>query len=139
MFRKLVKALIPRELFRTIEPAGHLLEAIFWQVVLGFPAQGLKIIGVTGTDGKTTTCTLIYTMMNESGRKTGLMTTIGYGVPEDWHENFVHMTTMPTKAMLLRIKELRKHGIKWLVLETTSHALAQNRVWGVPYTMAVMT
>jgi UDP-N-acetylmuramoyl-L-alanyl-D-glutamate--2,6-diaminopimelate ligase len=139
MFRKLVKAIIPKDLFRAIEPTGHLLESVMWQVVMGFPARGLKVIGVTGTDGKTTTSTLIYTMMNDAGKKTGLMTTIGYGTPEHWRENYVHMTTLPTRAMLQRIKELKAEGIEWLVLETTSHALAQNRVWGIPYSVAAWT
>ncbi|MBW4061213.1 UDP-N-acetylmuramyl-tripeptide synthetase [Candidatus Saccharibacteria bacterium] len=139
MFRKGVKRLIPAQLFRTIEPFGHLLEAMMWNVVEGFPARGLKVIGVTGTDGKTTTATMIYTLLNDAGMKTGLMTTIGYGVPENWHDNKVHMTTMATRPMLKRIKELRAEGIEWLVLETTSHALAQYRVWGIPYSLAVMT
>ncbi|GAC1371897.1 MAG: UDP-N-acetylmuramoyl-L-alanyl-D-glutamate--2,6-diaminopimelate ligase [Candidatus Saccharimonadales bacterium] len=139
MFRKLVKAIIPKQLFREIEPLGHLAEAVLWQIVEGFPARGLKVIGVTGTDGKTTTSTMIYTMLNDAGIKTGLMTTIGYGTPEHWEENFVHMTTMPSHAMLKRIKELRREGIEWLVLETTSHALAQHRVWGIPYSLAVLT
>lgn len=139
MFRKLVKSLIPKELFKTIEPYGHLAESVLWQVVMGFPARGMKVIGVTGTDGKTTTSTMIYTMLNTAGIKTGLMTTIGYGTPQHWHDNQVHMTTMPTRAMLGRIKQLRAEGIEWLVLETTSHALAQNRVWGIPYNLAVMT
>ena len=110
-----------------------------WQAVMKFPAKGMKIIGVTGTDGKTTTSTMIYAMLNNAGIKTGLMTTIGYGTPEHWRDNHVHMTTLPTKAMLERIRELRAEGIEWLVLETTSHALAQNRVWGIPYSLAVMT
>jgi len=139
MFRKFVKALIPRQLFREIEPFGHLLEAVMWQVLMGFPAKGLKVIGVTGTDGKTTTSTMIYTMLNEADIKTGLMTTIGYGTPELWRDNKVHMTTMPTRAMLQRIWQLRREGIEWLVLETTSHALAQNRVWGIDYSLAVFT
>src|ERR1700712_1055668 len=118
MFRKLVKSLIPTGLFRTIEPYGHLLEAIMWNVVEGFSAHGMKVIGVTGTDGKTTTSTMIYTLLNDSGIKTGLMTANGYGVPENWHDNHVHMTTMANRPMLKRIKELRAEGIEWLVLET---------------------
>jgi len=139
MFRKIVKRLIPGNFFATIEPFGHMLEAILWNMVEGFPARRMKVIGVTGTDGKTTTSTLIYTMLNDAGIKTGLMTTIGYGTPDNWHDNHVHMTTMPTRPMLKRIKELKRAGIQWLVLETTSHALAQNRIWGVPYSVAVMT
>ena len=139
MLRKIVKSLIPRKLFRAIEPYGHLAESILWNVAEGFPTRGLKVIGVTGTDGKTTTSTMIYTMMNEAGVKTGLMTTIGYGTPGNWRNNMVHMTTMPTRAMLKRIKQLKAEGAEWLILETTSHALAQHRVWGVRYSVAVMT
>jgi UDP-N-acetylmuramoyl-L-alanyl-D-glutamate--2,6-diaminopimelate ligase len=139
MFRKLVKKLIPVALFRTIEPTGHLLESVMWQVLLGFPARGLKIIGVTGTNGKTTTCYMIHEMLHSAGYKVGLMTTVGYGAGMDIHPQMTHMTTMPTHAMLKRIKHLREEGIDWLILETTSHALAQNRVWGIPYSVAVMT
>jgi UDP-N-acetylmuramoyl-L-alanyl-D-glutamate--2,6-diaminopimelate ligase len=139
MLRKLVKAIIPAGVFRAIEPTGHLLESVLWNIVEGFPARGMKVIGVTGTDGKTTTCSLIYTMLNDAGVRTGLMSTIGYGTPDHWRDNQVHMTTMQTRAMLKRIKELKADNIEWLVLETTSHALAQNRVWGIPYSVAVMT
>ncbi len=139
MFRKLVKALIPGALFRRIEPTGHLLEAVMWQVVMGFPARGLKVIGVTGTNGKTSTSYLIHQMLVGSGYKVGLMTTVGYGVGDDVKPQMTHMTTASSRTLLKRIKEMRKEGIEWLVLETTSHALAQNRVWGIPYSIAVMT
>jgi UDP-N-acetylmuramoyl-L-alanyl-D-glutamate--2,6-diaminopimelate ligase len=139
MFRKIVKKIIPRGLFRAIEPTGHLLEAVLWQILLGFPARGLKVIGVTGTNGKTTTCYMAHQMMHDAGLKVGLMTTVGYGAGMDIHPQMTHMTTMPTRGMLRRIKQLRQEGIEWLILETTSHALAQNRVWGVPYSIGVMT
>ncbi len=53
--RRIVKALIPRQLFMLVEPYGHLLEAFLIHAINGFPARGLKVIGVTGTNGKTTT------------------------------------------------------------------------------------
>jgi UDP-N-acetylmuramoyl-L-alanyl-D-glutamate--2,6-diaminopimelate ligase len=139
VFRKLVKALIPSGVFRVIEPTGHLLEAVMWQVVLGWPARGLKVVGVTGTNGKTTTSFMIHTMLVKAGYKVGLMTTIAYGVGADIKPQMTHMTTAGTRVLLKRIKEMRAAGIEWLVLETTSHALAQNRVWGIPYSVAVMT
>jgi UDP-N-acetylmuramoyl-L-alanyl-D-glutamate--2,6-diaminopimelate ligase len=139
MLRKLVKAIIPAGVFRSVEPTGHLLESILWNIVEGFPARGMNVIGVTGTDGKTTTSSMIYTMLNDAGVRTGLMSTIGYGTPDHWRDNQVHMTTMQTRPMLKRIKELKADNIEWLVLETTSHALAQNRVWGIPYSIGVVT
>lgn len=139
MLRKVIKAFIPRRLFQAIEPWGHLFEAIFFNVINGFPARGLKVIGVTGTNGKTTTSFLIHRMLHEAGYKTGLMTTVAYGAGDDIVPQVEHMTSVPVPVLMRRLKELRGQGIEWLVLETTSHALAQNRVWGVPYSVAVMT
>ncbi len=139
MFRRVVKSLIPRQLFRQIEPYGHLLETVAANIYYGFPARGLKVIGVTGTDGKTSTTTLIWTTLKEAGYNVGYMTTIGYGTPKWQHHNHVHMTSMQAFPLMQRIKQMRADGIEWLVLETTSHALAQHRVWGVPFSVAVMT
>ena len=137
--RALIKKLIPRTLFATIEPYGHLVEAVLANIRYGFPSRDLKIIGVTGTDGKTTTATLIHAMMAESGYKVGLMTTVSYGTRENMRQNMVHMTTVSAFALQKRIAQLKREGIEWLVLETTSHALAQHRVWGIPYSVAAMT
>ncbi len=139
MFRRAVKSLIPRKLFKRAEPYGHLIETVLANLRYGFPARGLNVIGVTGTDGKTTTTTLTWTMLNASGYKAGYMTTIGYGTHGWQRVNHVHMTSMQAFPLMKRIREMRRAGIEWLVLETTSHALAQNRVWGVPYSVAVMT
>ena len=137
--RTLVKKLIPRELFKKVEPYGHLSEAVLLNAVHGFPARGLKVIGVTGTNGKTSTSFLIHRMLHEAGYKVGLMTTVAYGAGDDIRPQVEHMTTASVPQLLKRIKELKGQGIEWLVLETTSHALAQHRVWGVPYSVAVMT
>jgi len=137
--RTAVKKLVPRSLFRVIEPWGHLTEAIILNIVHGFPARGLKVIGVTGTNGKTTTSFLIHKMLTEAGYNVGLMTTVAYGVGDDIKPQIQHMTTVPVPVLLKRIKEMKAAGIDYLVLETTSHALAQHRVWGVPYSVAVMT
>ncbi len=137
--RKVVKALIPMSLFKLIEPYGHLAEAFIMQCINGFPARGIKVIGVTGTNGKTSTCFLIHRMLHEAGYKVGLMTTVGYGVGEDIKPQIHHMTTASSGLLLKRIKTLRAQGMEYLVLETTSHGLAQHRVWGIPFDIAVMT
>lgn len=137
--RAVVKKFIPNRLFRFIEPYGHLLEAILFNVINGFPARKLKVIGVTGTNGKTTTSFLIHRMLHEAGYKVGLMTTVGYGVGNDIKPQIHHMTNVPVPELMKRLKWMKSEGIEWLVLETTSQALAQNRIWGVPYSIAVMT
>lgn len=138
-FRKVVKKFIPTGLFVAIEPYGHLAEAVVWNVLNGFPARGLKVIGVTGTNGKTTTSFLIHRMLHEAGYKVGLMSTVGYGVGDDIKPQMHHMTNVSVPEMMQRLKFMRRQKVDWLVLETTSHALAQHRVFGVPYSVAVMT
>lgn len=137
--RKLVKKVIPQQLFKTVEPYGHLGEAVFFNAINGFPGRGLKVIGVTGTNGKTTTAFLIHRMLHEAGYKVGVNTTVGWGVGDDIKPQLHHMTNVAVPELMDRLKYFKKQGVEWLVLETTSHALAQNRVWGVPYSVAVLT
>lgn len=137
--RKIAKAVVPTKLFKAVVPVFHLLEAIFYNVINGFPARDIKVIGVTGTNGKTSTVFMIHKMLVESGVNTGLMSTVAYGVNNDIKPQMEHMTTVPTPLLLKRIKAMKAQGMEWLVLETTSHALAQHRVWGVPYSIAVLT
>ncbi len=137
--RTIVKKLIPTNVFKKIEPYGHLGEAMLLNVKNKFPAKELKVIGVTGTNGKTTTCFLIHRMLHEAGYKVGMMTTVAYGAGLDIKPQMTHMTTSSVPVLLERIKAMKAQGIEWLVLETTSHALAQHRVWGIPYSVVVMT
>ena len=137
--RKTVKKVIPHGAFKAVEPYGHLAEAMLLTVKNGFPAKGLKVIGVTGTNGKTTTAFMIYKMLYEAGYNVGLMTTVAYGVGDDIKPQIAHMTTVSVPLLHKRLKSMKAAGAEWIVLETTSHALAQHRVWGVPYSIAVMT
>jgi UDP-N-acetylmuramoyl-L-alanyl-D-glutamate--2,6-diaminopimelate ligase len=137
--RKIVKAVIPTGLFRAVEPYGHLGEAVLINTINGFPSRGFKVIGVTGTNGKTTTSFMIHRMLTQAGYKVGLMSTVAYGAGDDIRPQMHHMTNVSVPEMMKRLKWMKGQGVEWLVLETTSHALAQHRVWGVPYSVAVMT
>lgn len=137
--RRIVKKLIPKKLFKQIEPLGHLGEAVVFNTINGFPAHGLKVIGVTGTNGKTTTAFMIHRMLHEAGYKVGLMTTVAYGAGNNIKPQIHHMTNVPVPELMRRLKWMKAQGVEWLVLETTSHALAQHRTWGIPYSVAVMT
>lgn len=116
----------------------HYLKGVVAGVVYGFPARGMKVVAVTGTNGKTTTCFMIWKMLLEAGIKTGIATTIGYGVKEVKRQK-EHMTTVSPFELNRRIKEMKKEGAKVLVLEVTSHALVQKRTMFIPFNIGVMT
>jgi len=104
-----------------------------------YPASSMKVIGVTGTNGKTTTCFMIHSMLTEAGFKTGLMTTVAHGVGRDLKPQISHMTTVSAGLLNQRIAAMRDAGAEYLVLEVTSHALAQYRVFGIPFDVVVFT
>ena len=137
--RTVVKKIIPKQLFKKIEPIGHLFEAVLMNILYGFPAKKMRIIGVTGTNGKTTTSFMIHRLLHESGVKVGLLTTVAHGIGDDIILQKVHMTTVQSGVLNRRLKEFATAGVEWVVVETSSHALAQNRVWGLPYEISVMT
>jgi UDP-N-acetylmuramoyl-L-alanyl-D-glutamate--2,6-diaminopimelate ligase len=139
--RKIVKKVIPAGLFSAVEPYGHLMEAVLENIAFGFPARKLKVIGVTGTAGKTTTSTLITHMLRESGYRVGMITTVAidYGDGRGAQHNTTRMTSLGSLQLLRTIKKMRASKVEWLVLETTSHALAQHRVWGMPYSIVAFT
>ncbi len=116
----------------------HLVQTELSGIKNRWPAKKLRVIGVTGTNGKTTTCFMIWKMLNQAGRKTGLITTVAWGVDEI-HKQVEHMTTPKVSTLNKRIKEIKKAGAEFLVLEITSHALAQYRTLGIPVEIAVMT
>jgi UDP-N-acetylmuramoyl-L-alanyl-D-glutamate--2,6-diaminopimelate ligase len=139
--RSFVKKIVPNAVFKVIEPTGHMLEAMLEQTIAGFPMKGVNVIGVTGTDGKTTTSTLITQMLRNSGKKVAMMTTISLdlGDGSGVQANKSRLTTMGSKKLIENLKKVKDANVDWLVLEVTSHALAQNRVWGIPFSVAVMT
>lgn len=116
----------------------HYAQAVVASVKNGFPGKKLRVIAVTGTNGKTTTCFMIWNMLKEAGFKTGLMTTVAYGT-DKLKPELGHMTTVDALTLNSRIKTIADEGAEFLVLEVTSHALAEFRTLGIPIEIAVFT
>lgn len=108
-------------------------------VYYGFPGRKLTVIGVTGTDGKTTTTSLIYHILKSSGRKAAMITSVGAYIRDKVYDIGFHVTTPSPFGLQKYIKSAVDCGIEYLVLETTSHALDQFRVWGIDYKVGVLT
>ncbi len=124
--------------YNSLVKPWHYLQAVRAGMKNGWPAKKIKVIAVTGTNGKTSTCFFIWKMLNEAGHRTGVMTTIGWGV-EEIEPQIEHMTTESVGILNERMRKIQETGAEYLVLETTSHALSQSRILGVPIEIAVFT
>ena len=137
--KKFAKRILPTSVLSAVVPYYHLMQAIVASLRYGRPARDMRVIGITGTNGKTTTSFMVHRMLVEAGLDTALMSTVAYGVNNDIDPQIEHMTTVSAPLLNQRLASMREQGARWLVLETTSHALAQHRVWGIPYEIAVLT
>ena len=105
----------------------------------GYPSRQLVVIGVTGTDGKTTTCTLIHSILKAAGLAVGLISTVGAVIGDEERPTGLHVTTPPAHDVQMYLARMVHAGLTHVVLEATSHGLAQGRVNGVDFDIAVLT
>jgi UDP-N-acetylmuramoyl-L-alanyl-D-glutamate--2,6-diaminopimelate ligase len=103
----------------------------------GHPANALQLVAVTGTNGKTTTASLVDSIINASGAKTGLFGTIAYHTPLG---DYPAPNTTPESVDLQGfLAEIRDAGGRYAVLEASSHSLAMDRLWGCQFAAAIFT
>ena len=107
--------------------------------MFGYPGRKLKIIGVTGTNGKTTTCNMIARILETANYRVGMATTINFKIGKEEWVNTSKMTTVSPFALQKFLADCLKAGCHWVIVETTSHAIAQYRNYGIDYQIAVMT
>lgn len=105
----------------------------------GHADERLGLIGVTGTDGKTTTSSLIAAILDFVGINTGFVTTASRRVGDIDQINEIHQTTPSSLELQSLMSDMANHGKKWAILETTSHGLAQKRVEGFAFNRAIYT
>lgn len=117
----------------------HRVMAIIAAVYFGFPGHRLTVIAVTGTKGKTTTCNMIAGVLQYCGYKTGMMTSINFQVGEKRWSNKLKQSTLSPFSLQRMLREMVREGCSHVVIEVTSHALAQSRIFGVSPDIAVMT
>lgn len=121
-----------KNVFHFILVAGA---ALFYR----FPARKIKIIGVTGTDGKTTTVHLIYHLLKSSGRKVSMLSTIKAVIGKKSFDTGFHVTTPYRGGVQKYLRQAVDSGSKYMVLEVTSHALDQHRVSFCNFLIGVLT
>ncbi len=117
----------------------HLCRGVLAACVNQFPTRQMIVIGITGTNGKTTTANLLAEILAAAGHRVGLSTTINFWIGDTKIINHTKMTTDNPFALQRRLRAMRQAGCRYAVIETASHALAQHRTWGIDYDMAIFT
>ena len=105
----------------------------------GFPSRHLALIGVTGTDGKTTTTNLLYAILRAAGRETGMISTVNARIGALNLDTGLHTTTPHPADVQRYLADMVAAGATHAVLETTSEGLAQQRLAGCDFDVAVVT
>jgi UDP-N-acetylmuramoyl-L-alanyl-D-glutamate--2,6-diaminopimelate ligase len=113
--------------------------ALFSSAFFGHPTRSMVVIGVTGTDGKTTTTTMIQQMLSSAGRHAGSMSTVDIRLGDEVSLNESRQTTPEALEIQEQLARMRDSGIQDAVIETSSHGLALQRVAGCDYDIAVFT
>jgi len=126
-------------MYQKIKNIFHLLNAITAACWYQFPGKKLTVIGVTGTSGKTTTAHMLYEVLKASRVKVSLISTISAIINEKSIDTGFHVTTPSPWTLQKLIRDAQKGGSQYLILEVTSHALDQYRVWGTSIDIAIIT
>ena len=126
-------------MWQKVKNIYHLLRAFTACIYFGFPSKKLTVIGVTGTDGKTTTSHMIYEILKSANKKVSLISSIHAQIGEKTYDTGFHVTTPDPVALQKFLKKVVDSHSEFLVLEVTSHGLDQNRIFGVDFDFAVLT
>lgn len=117
----------------------HYFVARFYCIKYKNPSKKLNIIGVTGSDGKTTTANIIYNILKSSGFKVGVISTLSVKTQKKEFPLDFHVTNPAPKDLQKILSLMVEEGLDYVILETTSHGLDQHRIAGVKYKFAVYT
>lgn len=136
--------LMLKQLLYRLKKVNHFFKTLLFSalpatIYYRFPAQQLKIIAITGTDGKTTSSTMAYHVLHEAGKKVALISTVAAYIGDEAIDTGFHVTTPEPWSLQKLLRKIADQGYEYVVLETTSHGIYQYRTWGVKPTIAALT
>lgn len=134
-----VRSRLPAEAVHVLEEAYRRGRVKLISARYGNPAKGLRVIAVTGTNGKTTTINYINEILKEAGMKTAMFSTALIEIAGKTEINDLNVTVATTQRMQQFFRDAKRAQVDFVVLEITSHALDQHKLASVPIEVAVMT
>lgn len=126
-------------MWQKIKNYYHLFVALLANIRYGFASKRLIVIGVSGTDGKTTTVNMIHQILKKAGKKVSMISSINAVIAGKSYDIGFHVSS-PDPFVVQKFARLAaSNGDKFLVLEVTSHGLDQYRFWGIKFDVGVVT
>jgi UDP-N-acetylmuramoyl-L-alanyl-D-glutamate--2,6-diaminopimelate ligase len=130
-----IKKILPKSLISIY----HFILAFLGALIYGFPSKKITLIGVTGTNGKTTTTEMIAEIFEKAGKKIALLNSIRFKIGEKEEINKLRMT-MPGRFFIQRfLKKAKKEGCEYAIIEVTSEGIKQHRHRFLDFKVAVFT
>lgn len=126
-------------MWQNLKNVYHLFIAILANIYYGFPSEKLTVIGVCGTDGKTTTVNMIYHILKSVNKKVSMVSTINAVIAGEAYDTGFHVSSPDPFTVQKFARKAADYGDEFLVLEVTSHALDQYRFWGINFKVGVIT
>lgn len=126
-------------MLQSVKNIYHFFMAVLATGFYRYPAKKLTVIGVTGTDGKTTTSHMIYQILQQAGKNVGIVGTLGAKIGDKHVDVGLHVTTPSPFALQKLLNEMVKQGCEYAIIEATSHGLDQNRLVGCNFSYGVLT
>lgn len=139
LLSKGVRKVLPKEAVRKVENTYRKSRTQIVSASYGYPAKGMSVIAITGTNGKTTTASYVNEIFKAAGKKTALFSTAVIELAGKRYVNDLNRTVPLTKDLQKFFSRARKAHVDHVILETTSHALDQFKLDTIPVECAVMT
>jgi len=135
----IARKVIPSQTIKSVEESYRLNKARLATVRYGKPSAQQKVIAITGTNGKTTTCSYVNEVLKAGGFTTAVNTTAYVEIAGVRTPNKNHMTVASVWSVLKFMAQAKKAEVDWVILEVTSHALDQYRLRGIKVDIAAIT
>ncbi len=135
IFKKTIRRFTPEALLSFY----HFLWAFFGAVRYNFPSRKLTVIGVTGTNGKTSVCNMVHSLLTQAGFKTGMTTTANFKIGEKEWINDKKQTMLGRMTLQKLLRQMVKANCQYAIVETSSEGILQHRQKFIDYDIAIFT